>query len=140
MAAPNKFDSFITAVCAGTHAAAINDSVDILSCYLTNAIPSASGHVNKADLEEIAIENGYDGPQDTQNSSSQTGGVISITGSSIMITATSGSIGPFQRLVLFNSSVVGGPLWAWWDHGFPITLDEGESFAVNFSSGVAIFS
>ena len=42
MAAFNKFNSFITAVAAGTHAGFLNASTDVLNVYLSNATPSAS--------------------------------------------------------------------------------------------------
>jgi hypothetical protein len=139
MAAFNKVNSFITAVCAGTHANAINAATDQLDVYLSNATPSASADVNKADLAEIATGNGYTGPQDTTNGTSQTGGTITLTAVDVVINA-SGAVGPFQYVALFNQTAASDPLWGWWDYGSPVTLANGESFTVNFGASLFTFA
>lgn len=139
MAAFNKVNALVTAIAAGTHANAFNASTDQLDVYLTNATPDAAADVNKADLAEIATGNGYTGPQDTQNSASQTGAAITIVATDITINA-SGAVGPFQYVVLFNQTAASDPLWGWWDYGSPITLQNGETFTINFGANVFVLS
>lgn len=139
MAAFNKVDAFITGVCAGTFASAINASTDQLDVYLTDATPSASADVNKADLAEISTGNGYTGPQDTTNATSQTGGTITLTAVDVTINA-SGTVGPFRYVVLIDQTVTNDPIWGWWDYTSEVTLQNGESFTVNFGASLFTFA
>lgn len=133
MAAFNKFNSFITAVAAGTHAGFLNASTDVLNVYLSNATPSASADSVKADLAEIATGNGYTGPVDIQNAASQTGATITVTATDVTITA-SGSVGPFQYAVIYNDTAASDPLVGWYDYGSAVTLAAAETFKVDFGA------
>ena len=135
MAAFNKFDSFITAVAAGTHAGFLNASTDVLNVYLSNATPSASADSVKADLAEISTGNGYTGPVDIQNAASQTGATITVTATDVTITA-SGSVGPFQYAVIYNDTAASDPLVGWYDYGSAVTLAAAETFKVDFGASL----
>ena len=135
MAAFNKFNSFITAVAAGTHAGFLNASTDVLTVYLSNATPSASADSVKADLAEIATGNGYTGPVDIQNAASQTGATITVTATDVTITA-SGSVGPFQYAVIYNDTAASDPLVGWYDYGSAVTLAAAETFKVDFGASL----
>ncbi|MCH9834480.1 hypothetical protein K0U83_02410 [bacterium] len=135
MAAFNKFNSFITAVAAGTHAGFLNASTDVLNVYLSNATPSASADSVKADLAEIATGNGYTGPVDIQNAASQTGATITVTATDVTITA-SGSVGPFQYAVIYNDTAASDPLVGWYDYGSAVTLAAAETFKVDFGASL----
>lgn len=132
MAAYNKFEQFTEDLAEKIH----DLDTDQLECYLSNATPSASLDAVKADLAEIATGSGYTGPEDTANATTRTGGVTSITGTDIVITASGGTIGPFQYAVLQNTTPAAplDPLIAWWDYGAALTLNDGESFTINFGS------
>lgn len=103
--------------------------------YLSNAVPSASLDAVKADLAEIATGFGYTGPQDTLNTGAEATGTYTLTGTKVVITASGGSIGPFQYVVLQNTTPVTplDPLIGWWDYGSALTLLAGESFSVKFN-------
>ena len=135
MAAFNKFNSFITAVAAGTHAGFLNASTDVLNVYLSNATPSASADSVKADLAEISTGNGYTGPVDIQNAASQTGATITVTATDVTITA-SGSVGPFQYAVIYNATAASDPLVGWYDYGSAVTLAAAETFKVDFGASL----
>ena len=133
----NKFNSFVFELGKGTHKlAAANDQTE---CYLSNATPSASLDNVKADLVEIATGNGYTGPQDVANDYTQSGATSNLTGTDITITASGGSIGPFQYVVHQNTTPTSplDPLINWWDYGTALTLNDGESFKIDF--GATIF-
>jgi hypothetical protein len=132
MATFNKFDVFTEHLAEKVH----NLDTDTLVVYLSNATPSASGDSFQADLAEISTGNGYTGVQDTQNSTSRTGGVTSVIGVDVVITA-SGAVGPFQYVVLCNDTVTSpsaDALIGWWDYASPVTLANGETFTINFGS------
>jgi hypothetical protein len=131
MATFNKFQQFVEDLADKVH----NLSADQLECYLSNATPSASADAVKADLAEISTGNGYTGPQDTQNTGSQTTGTYTLTGTKIVITA-SGAVGPFQYVVLQNTTPTSplDPLIGWWDYGSALTLANGETFSIKFNN------
>lgn len=135
MATFNKFNSFITAVAAGTHAGFLNASTDVVNVYLSNAAPSASLDSVKADLAEIGTGNGYTGPVDIQNAASQTGATITVTATDVTITA-SGSVGPFQYAVIYNDTAASDPLVGWYDYGSAVTLAAAETFKVDFGASL----
>lgn len=137
MATFNKFQSFVTAMAAGTHAAALNADTDMLKVYLTNAAPSASLDSLKADLAEISAGNGYTaGGADATNAASTSGGTITVAGTDVVFTAAGGSIGPFQYAVLYNDTPANDPLIGYWDYGSAITLATGETLTVDFGSSL----
>lgn len=136
MAAFNKFQQFAEDLASGVHDLIGTD--DTLNVYLSNTTPDAAADAVKADLAEISTGNGYDGPQDTQNSGSESGGTVTVTGTDITITADGGTVGPFRYVVLYNDtpSNPADPLIGWWDYGSAITLSDGESFTIDFGDSL----
>lgn len=131
MAVATRFDRFSEDLATGVH----NLNTHTLSCYLSNTTPDNAADAVKADLAEIATGNGYTGPVDTQNATSRTGAVTSVTGVDFVITAT-GAVGPFRYVVLCNTSVAGNPLIQRWDYGSSITLATGETFTTDFGTSM----
>lgn len=118
-------------------------NADTLKSYLTNATPSAADDAVKADLAEITAENGYTaGGDDVQNATSRTGGVTSVTGTDVTVTASTGTVGPFRYPVLYNDTPTSpaDPLIQYWDYGSELTLQDGESFTLNFGSSLLTVS
>ncbi len=138
MASFNKFEQFVEDL--GNKVHDIFGTNDTLEIYLSNATPSASADNVKADLAEITNENGYTAPQDTQNDGTQTGGTLTVTGVDVTVTASGGTVGPFRYVVLQNTTPSSplDPLIGWWDYGTSITLQDGESFTVDF--GASLFT
>ncbi len=134
MAAYNKFEQFVADLGNKVHDLLGTD--DTLEIYLSNAAPSVSADAVKADVAEITNENGYAAPQDTANNGTETTGTLTIAATDITITASGGTIGPFQYVVLMNTTPSSplDPLIAWWDHGSAVTLQDGESFTIDFGS------
>lgn len=135
MATFNKFDSFTTAMAAGTHAGFLNADTDVVKAYLSNTAPSASLDLLKADLAEITNQNGYTAPVDVQNAATQTTNTITVTATDITITAT-GAVGPFQYVVLYNDTAASDPLIGWYDYGSAVTLANGETFVIDFGASL----
>ncbi len=133
MATYNKFEVFAGDLCNGVH----DCNADLIEIYLSNAAPSPSADVVKTDVLEITIENGYIGGEDTQQTGVEATGTYTLTGTKVVWTASGGTIGPFQYVVLFNdtSATPLDPLISWWDYGSPLTLQNGETFTVKFDNG-----
>lgn len=135
MVAFNKVQGFVGYL--GTGVVDLNG--DLFEVYLSNTTPSASLDDVKADLAEITIENGYTGGQDVQNTYSESGGTGTMLAVDVTITASGGTVGPFQYVVLFDETVASpvDPLVGWWDYGSALTLQDGESFTIDFGASLA---
>ena len=132
MATFNKFEDFVEALGLGEH----NLSTDTLKVYLSNAVPSASADADKADLAEITNEYGYTAPVDIQNTWSETGGTGTLAATDVVITASGGTVGPFRYAVVYNDTHSTDGLVCWWDYGSSPTLQDGESFTIDFGASV----
>ena len=139
MATYQKFNQFVEDLATGVH----DLSTDTLKFYLTNATPDAAADAVKADLAEIAGGNGYTagGVTPAITSAEQTGGTFKLVlADPAVITASSGSIGPFRYVVLYNDTPTSpaDPLILYYDYGSEITLAEDESLNLNFdAAGIA---
>ena len=112
-------------------------TAETLNVYLSNATPSATLDFVKTDLAEITNENGYTAPVDTQNDSTRTTTTVTLTGVSLTITASGGTVGPFQYVVLYDDTPTAPNadiLIAWWDYASALTLQSGESFSIKFNN------
>jgi len=133
MATFNRFEAFSEHLAEKVH----NLDADTLKVYLSNTAPNLATHTVKADLAEISAGNGYAaGGVDTQNATSRTGAVTSITGVDCVVTAAGGTVGAFRYAVLYNDTPTSpaDPLIGYWDYGSAITLQDGESFTVDFGT------
>lgn len=133
MATYVKFQDFVEALGLGEH----NLNTDTLRVYLTNATPSVSADADKADLAEISQSplNGY--PElgtDIQNTYSETGGTGTVAAVDVVFTASGGTIGPFRYAVVYNDTHSTDGLVCYWDYGSSITLNDGETFTVDFTN------
>ena len=136
MATFNKFEDFVNRLCIGK----VHDlNADTLEVYYSNATPSASADTVKADLAEITNENGYTAPEDTTNTASESSGTMTLSGTDVTTTASGGSFGPLRYVVLQNTTPSSplDPLIGWWDHGSAVTINDGESYTVDFGSSIA---
>lgn len=126
MATFNKFQQFVEDLALGVH----NLNTGTINIYLSNATPSASLDAVKTDLAEITNENGYTAPVDTQNTAAESTGTLTVTCTAVTITASGGTVGPFQYVVAYNDTPTSpaDPLIGWWDRGSALTLQAGDSF------------
>jgi hypothetical protein len=135
MASFVKFEAFVENLAEKAH----NLGSDTLKILLSNDAPSASGDAVRGDLtSELSGGNGYTaaGHAVTISSSSQTSGTYSLVGTDLVFTASGGTIGPFRYAVLYNDTGTNDPLIGYWDYGSSITLQDGETFTVDFGSSI----
>lgn len=101
---------------------------------MSNATPSASLDDVKTDLAEITNQNGYTAPVDTTNTYSEASGTGTCGATDVTITASGGTVGPFQYVVLYDDTHASDILIGWWDYGSALTLNDGESLTIDFAA------
>jgi hypothetical protein len=133
MASFNKFNDFVEQLGLAVH----NLNTDLVKIALSNSAPLVTNTIF-ANITEISAGNGYTaGGEDTQNTWSEnpagTGEMVTVD---VVWTASGGSIGPFQYVVMYNDTPVSpvDPLIGWWDHGSGVTLADTETFTVDFGA------
>lgn len=137
MAAYNKFQDFTEQLIEGIH----DFDAHTFKVYLSNAAPSASLDAIKTDLAEISAGNGYTaGGATTTISTSETAGTAKVTASDVSWTASGGSIGPFQYVVVYNDTSASDNLICWFDYGSAVTLADGEIFTADFDGSNGLFT
>lgn len=130
MATFNKYEEFVEDLGNGIH----NFGTHTFKFALTNTAPNAATHTQLSDITEIAAGNGYTagGSAVAITSATQTGGTLSVVPTAdVVITASGGSIGAFQYVVLYNDTSTNDDLISYYDYGSSITLNDGESFTID---------
>ena len=111
---------------------------DQIAVALTNTAPGSestnptgdSGGVI-ANLTQISYSN-CSSRNVTTTSSTQSGGTYKLVLQDLTLTA-SGTVGPFRYIYLFNDTVTGDPLIGLYDYGASVTLNNGDTFTLDFS-------
>lgn len=136
MVAFNKFNVFQQDVLLGAHRLAA--AGDVVKAMLTNTAPVATNTV-KANITEITAAAGYTaGGTDIQNDVTLSGAVGQLIGTDVTWTASGGSFGPFRYVVLYNDTQTtpAKPLIGWYDYGSSISVNDTESFTLDFGATV----
>lgn len=116
-------------------------SSDTLKVMLSNTAPVAASHRTRSEAGELSTGGGYtSGGTSVTAIGSRSGSTTTLSGTDVVFTASGGTIGPFRYAILYNDtpSSPADPLIGWWDYGSSITLNEGETFTVDF--GASIFT
>jgi hypothetical protein len=133
MASFNKIQAFAEHVYEGVH----NLGSNTLKVLLTNDAPSAAADAVKADLtSELSTANGYTagGTAPSISSSAQTSGTYKLVLADSVFTASGGTLGPFRYAILYDDTATNNELIGYWDYGSSITLQDGETFTVDFDA------
>jgi hypothetical protein len=140
MATPTFFNNFKQYGMDGT----IDLDDDQFDMYLSNAAPSVSADSVKADLAGITEQNGYTETTLTLTWATDAGtGFRLANDADESWTASGGSFGPFQYVVIFDETVatpVVDPLMLWWDVGSATTITTGNTFTVDLDANFEIFT
>ena len=138
MATFNKYNCFVENLAEKVH----NLQSDTLKVALTNTAPTAADTVwNTTVYPAPVAANGYTsgGNSLTVSSSSQTSGTYKLVIADTVFTATSGGIGPFRYVVLYNSTASGAVI-GYYDYGSSITLADTETFTVDFDAANGVLT
>ena len=121
-------------------------NTDTLKVYLSNEAPDANDYSYRANggtdtgPEEIVAEHDYTaGGTDVVNAYSGSGGTGTLTATAnttgyVEWTANGGTIGPFRYAILYDTE--NGNLIGYWDYGSAVTLQDTESFKVDFGAAI----
>ncbi len=137
MATYNKFEDFALRLGEGVHQ--LQAAGHLLKVYASNTVPSTSADTVVADLAPITAENGYPaGGSDIQNGYTETTGTGTLTGVDVVWTASGGSFGPLRYIPMYNDTPTSpaDPLISWWDYGSSVTINDTETFTVDFGASV----
>lgn len=128
-----KFECYSEDLGKGVH----NFSAHTFKIYLSNAAPNAATNTVKANIAEIASGNGYtSGGHSITPTFNRSGAVSTVGATDITLTASGGSIGPFQYVILYNDSSASDSLIGYWAYPSSITVAVGENFVIDFATGV----
>lgn len=135
MAAYNKFHQFVEDLAKGVHNFT-SDATCTVTVALTNTLPVNTNAV-LADLTSPVTAN-LSSRVVTGITAEQTSGTVTFTANDLTITA-SGTAGPFRYVVLYNDDPTSpaDPLIGWYDYSSSVTLNSGETFTVDFTTGFA---
>jgi hypothetical protein len=140
MATFNKFHQFVEDLAKGVHNFT-SDSTCTVTVALTNA-SNAPVNTNTvlANLTQISYTN-LSSRVITGVTCEQTTGTVSFTASDLVLTA-SGTVAAFRYVVLYNDDPTSpaDPLIGWYDYGSEVTLNNGETFTIDFTTGFATLS
>jgi hypothetical protein len=127
----NKFQPFVEALAEKAH----NLGSDTLKVVLTNSAPTAS-MAALSEITQVANGNGYTtgGTAATISSSAQSSGTYKLVLADVVFTASTGTIGPFRYAALHNDTSTTDLLIGYWDYGSSITLQDTETFTVDFDA------
>lgn len=130
MATYNKFNSFVEALAEKVHNLG-SDQLVVALCATANA-PVASNTV-LANLTQISYTN-LSSRNLTTSASSQTSGTYKLVINDLVLTASGGSVAPFQYVVIYNDTATNDELIAWFDYGSALTLASGETLTLDFDA------
>jgi len=137
MAAFIKFQPFVEKVAEKT----FDLGADTLKVALTNSDPGATA-TQLSEVTQISGTNGYTtgGTQATISSSAQTSGTYKLVLADVTFTASGGSMGTFQYVVLYDDTATNDELIGYWDYGTTITITNGNSFLVDFDASAGVLT
>lgn len=130
MATLTKFEKFSENLGKGV----FNLSADQLKIALTNTAPNAATDSVYADITSPIAGTNLDGATPfnvTTTSFAQTGGTAKLVLADLTLTAT-GSVGPFQYVVLYSDTASNKELIGYYDYGSAVTLVTNDTFKVDW--------
>lgn len=138
MASYNKFRQFVEDLAKGVHNFTSDSTctVTVALCAAANAPVNTNAVL--ADLTTISYTN-LSSRVVTNITAEHTTGTVTFTADDLVLTASGGSVATFRYVVIYNDDPTSpaDPLIAWWDYGSNVTLADGETFTIDFTSGFA---
>lgn len=128
MATFTKIDSFVEKLAEG----AINLGSDQLVIALTNTAHTATWD-ELADLTQVAYTN-LSTRNITTSSSAQTSGTYKLVLTDLVLTSSGGTTGAFRYIYIYDDTAVGDPLICYFDYGSSLTLQDGDTFTIDFDA------
>ena len=138
MAAYNKFNQFVEDLAVAVHDCD-TDQFTVALCAAANA-PVATNTI-LANLTEIAYTN-LSSRNLTTSTASQTSGTYTQLFADLVLTASGGSVAAFRYIVIYNNTPTSpaDPLVGWYDYGSDLTLADGETLTIDFTTSTFTLS
>jgi len=141
MATFNKLDGFVEHLAEGVH----NLQTGAITVALSNTAPGsestpptgATADCVLANVTEVSYTN-LSTRVVTISASSQTAGTYSMVATDLVLTTTGGSTGPFRYIYVYNDTPTSpaDPLIGYYDYGSAVTLNDGETFTLDFGASL----
>lgn len=98
--------------------------------------PASDGNGILGNLTQVSYSNLSGDRNVTTSSSTQASGVYKLVLADKTLTASGGSVGAFRYVYLYNDTVTSpaDPLIGYYDYGSSLTLNDGDSFTIDFSA------
>ena len=96
--------------------------------------PTADGNGILGNVTQISYSN-LSSRNLTTTSSGQSGGVYKLVLADLTLTASGGSVAAFRYIYIYNDTVTvpADPLIGYYDYGSSLTLNDGDTFTIDFS-------
>lgn len=108
----------------------INLGSDQLVIALTNTAHNTAWD-ELADLTQVAYTN-LSTRNITTSSSAQTTGTYKLVLADLVLTSSGGTTGPFRYVYVYDDTATNDDLIAYYDYGSSITLQDGDTFTIDF--------
>ena len=141
MATFNKLDGFVEHLAEGVH----NLQTGAITVALSNTAPGSEGTPPTgstaacvlANVTEVSYTN-LSTRVVTISASSQTAGTYSMVATDLVLTTTGGGTGPFRYIYVYNDTPTSpaDPLIGYYDYGSAVTLNDGETFTLDFGASL----
>lgn len=132
MATYNKHNVFVFDIHQKTHNLA-SDALTYALCAAANA-PVATNSI-LANLTQISYTNLSTRVAGSPSTNSQSSGTYTLLLPDLVLTA-SGAVATFRYVDLYNDTPTSpaDPLISWWDYGADVTLANGETFTIDYTT------
>lgn len=137
MVAFTKLNGFVEHLAEKVH----NLGSDTITVALSNTAPGsestpptgATGTNVLANITEISYTN-CSSRAFTTSSSAQSSGTYKLVLNDLTLTASGGSVGPFQYVYIYNDTATNNELLGYYDHGSAVTLASTETYTIDFNA------
>lgn len=126
---PIRFYCFLEDLAEKVH----NLGSDTLKLALTNTAPTQATDHQFSDISELSAGSGYTagGETVTVSTSSQSSGNYSLVTSGTVVWESTGTIGPFQYVPLYNDTATNDELICYYPLAAPVTLNNGDRYVLD---------
>lgn len=121
-----KINSFVELLAEKT----FNLGSDSLKVALTNTSHTSSW-TRLSDLTEVSYTN-LSTRVLTVTSSAQSSGTYKLVVSDLVLTASGGTVGPFQYIYVYDDTATNDELICYFNYGSALTLQDGDTFTLDF--------
>ena len=130
MASYVKIQSFVEKLAEKVHDLG-SDTLTVAMTTNANA-PVATDDV-LTDLTEISYTN-CSARAITTDTSAETGGTYKLVLTDLVLTASGGTVGPLQWVIIYNDTATNDDLICYFDYGSEITLADSETLTMDFDA------